>query len=80
MSDLLDRAQAHEEEMRQDALAAFERRAHGHPPRVSAEFCAVCDEAIPVARRITLPGVQTCIDCQRDIEKRPLAEWGSVDG
>ena len=79
MSDAMDRAQAHEEEMRSDALAAFERRAHGHPPRVSAEFCSVCDEPIPTARRITLPGVQTCVDCQHDIEKKHVFDWGMAE-
>ena len=76
MSDDMDRAQEREEEMRSDALAEHDRRAHGNPARVSAEFCAVCDEPIPTARRITLPGVQTCVECQGDIEKRAGFDWG----
>jgi phage/conjugal plasmid C-4 type zinc finger TraR family protein len=34
----------------------------------SAERCAVCDEPIPEARRQAVYGVQTCIDCQRELE------------
>ncbi|HJW23792.1 MAG TPA: TraR/DksA C4-type zinc finger protein [Rhodocyclaceae bacterium] len=67
--DILDRAQEREEEMRSDALAELARRADGQPPRVSALYCE-CGEEIPEARRRFLPGVQTCIECQRDIEKR----------
>lgn len=68
MSDDVDRAQEREEEMRSDAIA--EQRRHGHDAsRVSAEFCALCEDAIPLARRLTLPGVQTCVFCQEDIEK-----------
>lgn len=69
MTDILDRAQAREEEMRSDALAELARRADGHPCRASAIYCD-CGEAIPEARRLAVPGVQTCIECQRDIEKR----------
>ncbi|WP_412071129.1 TraR/DksA C4-type zinc finger protein [Pseudomonas fluorescens] len=31
---------------------------------VSAEFCADCDEAIPVLRQKSVDGCQTCLDCQ----------------
>lgn len=31
---------------------------------VSAHFCEDCDGTIPDARRVALPGVQTCVDCQ----------------
>lgn len=79
MSDDMDRAQAREEEMRSDALAERDRRAHGHAPCVSAMFCQICEAEIPVARRLTLPGVQTCIECQRDIEKRGVADWGMAE-
>jgi phage/conjugal plasmid C-4 type zinc finger TraR family protein len=34
----------------------------------SAENCAVCEEPIPDARRQAVPGVQTCIECQRELE------------
>lgn len=31
---------------------------------VSAEYCEECGEDIPEARRIAVPGCQTCIECQ----------------
>ncbi|WP_372802010.1 DksA/TraR family C4-type zinc finger protein [Paracoccus seriniphilus] len=34
------------------------------PARPSAEFCRECDEPIPEPRRIAMPGVQLCIECQ----------------
>ncbi|EAA8526600.1 TraR/DksA family transcriptional regulator [Salmonella enterica subsp. enterica serovar Cerro] len=35
---------------------------------VSAEYCEECGEAIPEARRIVVPGCQTCAECQVVIE------------
>lgn len=32
--------------------------------RPSAEFCAECDDPIPEARRVAVPGVQLCVNCQ----------------
>lgn len=34
----------------------------------SAELCEECDEEIPQARRLALPGVQYCVTCQAKIE------------
>ncbi len=68
MSDPIDRAQEREQEMRQDALADQARRAQ-IPAGDSAEFCAVCEQPIPEGRRLALPGVQTCIECQEDLER-----------
>jgi len=38
----------------------------------SAEFCTVvdCDMPIPEERRLALPGVQICAECQTRREKR----------
>lgn len=30
---------------------------------VSAKTCVECDEEIPEARRVALPGIKTCVDC-----------------
>lgn len=68
MADDIDRAQEREEQMRSDALAEHARRSHGDPDLPSAESCAVCGEPIPMMRRQTLPGVQTCVECQADLE------------
>jgi phage/conjugal plasmid C-4 type zinc finger TraR family protein len=68
MTDVFDRAQEREEEMRQDALAEQARRAH-LGDRASAKFCERCDEPIPQARRLAVPGVQTCVVCQQVLER-----------
>ncbi len=34
----------------------------------SAELCDECDEKIPQARRLALPGVRYCVACQAEIE------------
>lgn len=67
MSDFADLASEREQELRDDALAAQQRRR----PVVAetAETCAICDEPIPLARQHALPGVQTCIDCERELEQ-----------
>ena len=62
--DALDQLQPAEEL----TLRAAAERARG--PRAegpSRQFCD-CGAEIPLARRAALPGVQTCIDCQREIE------------
>lgn len=69
MSDIADRAAAREQELRDDALAEHARR-HGGKRQVaaSAEDCTVCGEPIPAARQAALPGVQTCVECQAELE------------
>lgn len=69
MPDDMDRAQAREEEMRGDALAEHQRRAHGDPAVPSARRCTICGEDIHELRRRLVPGVQTCVGCQRDLER-----------
>lgn len=69
MTDVFDRAQEREEEFRSDALAELARRADGHARLPFRTHCAVCDEPIPPARIQAVPGVQTCVDCQSDLER-----------
>ncbi len=38
--------------------------------------CAECGEPIPEARRLALPGVKLCIDCQSARDARPVARGG----
>lgn len=71
MADDIDRAQAREEEMRQDALAERARKAQAVAGD-SALVCAMCDEPIPQARRDAVPGVQTCLACQKEVERHGL--------
>ncbi|MBU3030364.1 DksA/TraR family C4-type zinc finger protein [Paracoccus marinaquae] len=42
----------------------------------SAEFCAECDEPIPEARRIAVPGVQLCTACQSGRDRVRRATGG----
>lgn len=71
MTDIFDMATEHEESARTDALGLQRRRAGlaGKTTADSAMECAVCDGAIPVARRTAVPGVQTCIECQDELER-----------
>ncbi|WP_372763152.1 DksA/TraR family C4-type zinc finger protein [Pseudoalteromonas sp.] len=39
----------------------------------SAELCEECDETIPQARRLALPGVRYCVSCQQAIEGKGAA-------
>lgn len=48
----------------QDELARLKGR--GGPAGVSLTHCAECEEEIPEPRRIAIPGVKLCIDCQMD--------------
>jgi phage/conjugal plasmid C-4 type zinc finger TraR family protein len=66
--DDIDRAQAINEELQADALASHFRRAAGRL-RESAGECVECGDEIPEPRRRAVPGVKTCIDCQRQLER-----------
>jgi phage/conjugal plasmid C-4 type zinc finger TraR family protein len=74
VTDVFDRAQARELEMRQDALAEHARRAQPAAGD-SALDCVRCGDAIPEARRLAVPGVKTCIECQTDIERHGGFDW-----
>lgn len=43
---------------------------------ISATQCRECGDAIPEARRVNMPGVQTCIECQQEIEDRERIRRG----
>lgn len=64
----MDRAQAREEEMRGDALAEHARRMQPAASDSAIE-CVLCDEPIPEGRRLALPGVQLCVECQEFSER-----------
>ena len=74
MTDIYDRATDLEEAQREDALKAQQRRAQGQginagkTVKDSARSCHLCNARIPLKRRRAIPGVQTCIDCQHDLE------------
>lgn len=57
----------------QDELARLKRP--GVVDRPSRETCIECEEPIPEPRRIAVPGVVLCLECQqdRDAHFRPRA-------
>lgn len=68
MTDVFDRATELEEAQREAALDEARYRRDQERGRPSAEECRICGARIPVARRWAVPGVQTCIDCQAELE------------
>lgn len=75
MSDFGDLGRKREEEIRQDALRDHQRRLAAQQEIESRELCEMCGLPIPEKRRVAIPGVQTCIECQGDIE-RINAQYG----
>lgn len=71
MTDVFDRASELEALQRRDALERQERRAglKGKTAADSLTHCGICEERIPDARREALPGVQTCVHCQEELER-----------
>lgn len=70
MTDIADRATEREEENRADAMAKQSRMAGlaGKTVKDSATHCGACGDRIPLKRRQAVPGVQTCVDCQEELE------------
>ncbi|WP_425044068.1 DksA/TraR family C4-type zinc finger protein [Primorskyibacter sp. S87] len=46
------------------------------PQGESLARCAECDEEIPEKRRIAIPGVKLCLDCQQDRDSAYKARGG----
>lgn len=71
MTDIVDLAGRTEEEARAVALLNQSSRAalDGKTVADSAEYCSVCEIPIPQQRREAVPGVETCIDCQAELEQ-----------
>lgn len=78
MTDIFDRASEVEEIARLDALRDQRRRAGltGKTVADSAHDCSVCDEPIAEKRRQAVPGVQTCIECQEELERATYPAGG----
>lgn len=68
LSDPCDFASLREDEMRADGVGEVSRRLAEQAAVPSAFNCRVCDEVIPEERRERVPGVQTCVACQEEIE------------
>lgn len=39
------------------------------PTGESLKYCLECGDEIPIQRRQALPGVKTCIPCQKELDK-----------
>jgi phage/conjugal plasmid C-4 type zinc finger TraR family protein len=50
-----------------DELARL--RAKARPAGISRTHCLDCEEPIPEARRMALPGVTLCLPCQQDSDR-----------
>ena len=55
-----------------DTVADGVQKARARMPvgRESGDYCEECGEPIPEARRKALPGVQTCVPCQSEIDRK----------
>ena len=51
-------------------------RARKQPVGASLSHCAECDEPIPEKRRLAIPGVKLCIECQLERDGRFVARGG----
>lgn len=63
--DLSDRATQREAELRDDAIAAIVAHLPSGPGLAE---CRLCGEPICPRRREALPGVETCVDCQAELD------------
>lgn len=67
MCDEIDAIQ--EQQLQLTWLLTESARRRAFLPGKSATYCTQCGEQIPEARRIALPGVQLCVDCQSKTER-----------
>lgn len=57
-----------------DELARLKQRKQ--PKGESLRFCAECEEEIPEARRVAIPGVKLCIDCMGERDSAAAQRGG----
>ncbi|QWA12674.1 DksA/TraR family C4-type zinc finger protein [Sodalis ligni] len=55
---------------------AVKRARHSLSRGNSAAICQECGEPIPEARRLALPGVQLCLSCQAERDKKMSSHAG----
>ncbi|EAS1759763.1 TraR/DksA family transcriptional regulator [Salmonella enterica] len=67
MADEIDRDQEFNERQLEAAIARSRSSAKSQP---SLYHCRQCGDEIPEKRRLLLPGVSLCIDCQMDNERQ----------
>jgi phage/conjugal plasmid C-4 type zinc finger TraR family protein len=67
MADVIDRAQEIDERIRESREAA---RLAKQPRGESYTHCLECGREIPEERRLAVPGVELCVPCQEETERR----------
>lgn len=72
MADLMDIAQQRELEERERHINNVRSR----PAAPSRFICELCDDPIPEARRVAVPGVELCVTCQQIIELKSKHYYG----
>ncbi|EID2892461.1 TraR/DksA family transcriptional regulator [Escherichia coli] len=63
-SDIIDQVN----ELVEHRLQLAIQKHHIDQNAVSAEHCSECEEDIPEARRVAMPGCKTCASCQEVLE------------
>lgn len=66
--DNADRAQYQQEQLA--AVTRMKLTGATKARQESAYFCRECEEPIPAGRRLAVPGVQLCVECQQEQERR----------
>lgn len=61
---------AEQEQIERTLDDAVERARRRLPRGESRKLCDECDAVIPEARRLAVPGVRLCIDCQNEQDKK----------
>ena len=74
MKSVLSSAEVESRELAHILTAALERMREGTYGK-----CAFCDSSIPLARLQALPYAMSCIQCQRELEKRGLDVNSPID-
>jgi phage/conjugal plasmid C-4 type zinc finger TraR family protein len=69
MTDIIDLAQAREEQLRADALAECGRKASAAAPLPWPRDCGDCGDPIPADRAEVLPNAELCRPCQTRRER-----------
>ena len=62
-------AQLHSIHVNMNAVAEVQKKLAAQRALPSAEFCEECGADIPEARRLAIPGVQLCVECQGRSER-----------
>jgi RNA polymerase-binding transcription factor DksA len=69
MTDIIDLAQAREEQLRADALAECGRKAPASAPLPWPRDCDDCGDPIPAERAEAQPNAELCRPCQTRRER-----------